>query len=346
MNRQLLARLLLEEARALGIDLDDLVATSTGVAKPITVAAWIDEIAPTFGPSTAATYRPYWRLAAGLLGDRYLAELTTGDLAAVVDAAAERARSHRPDSTGRASRETCIAALRALYSRAMDASHISTNPAAALRKPLRTTSRRRALDDRELTQLADAVRATSTDPDRDLLLIRFHLETGARRQGALSLRIRDIDTGRATLWLREKNDTEREQPASPSLVALVLAHAADRGGSDAGDRVFRSRQGVPITGRRYDRLFARAREGLDWDGRIPVSAHVLRHTAITRIGRIAGYPVAQAFAGHAPPSVTGRYLHASVADVATAVAALTGEDHPLAHPGRDSIRRSCADPRL
>ena len=176
MNRQLRARLLLEEARALGIDLDDLVATATGVAKPITVAAWIDEIAPTFGPSTAATYRPYWRLAAGLLGDRYLAELTTADLAAVVDAAAERARSHRPDSTGRASRETFIAALRAVYSRAMDAGHISTNPAAALRKPLRTTSRRRALDDRELTELADAVRATSTDPDRDLLLIRFHLD--------------------------------------------------------------------------------------------------------------------------------------------------------------------------
>ena len=219
MNRQLRARLLLEEARALGIDLDDLVATATGAAKPITVAAWIDEIAPTFAPSTAATYRPYWRLAAGLLGDRYLAELTTGDLAAVVDAAAERARSHRPDSTGRASRETCIAALRAVYSRAMDAGHISTNPAAALRKPLRTTSRRRALDDRELTELADAVRATSTDPDRGLLLIRFHLEAAARRQGALSLRIRDIDTGRATLFARRTTPSAsnpRRPRSSPS----------------------------------------------------------------------------------------------------------------------------------
>ena len=111
------------------------------------------------------------------------------------------------------------------------------------------------------------------------------------------------------------------------------------------DAVFRNRRGEPITGRHYDRLFARARDVLGWDDRTPVSAHVLRHTAITRIGRIAGYPVAQAFAGHAPPSVTGRYLHASLADVATAVAALTGEDHPLAHPGRDGPWRSCADPR-
>ena len=128
MNRQLRARLLLEEARALGLDVDDLVAAATGDAKPITVAAWIDEIAATFTPATTATYRPYWRLTARLLGDRYLAELTPADLAVVVDVAAERARLHRPDSTGRASRETCIAALRALYARAVDAGHLTANP--------------------------------------------------------------------------------------------------------------------------------------------------------------------------------------------------------------------------
>lgn len=345
MNRQLRARLLLEEARALGLDVADLVAAATGAPQPVTVKAWIDEIAPTFTPATAATYRPYWRLTVRLLEDRYLAELTAADLAVVVDVAAERARSHRPDSTGRASRETCIAALRALYARAVDAGHLTVNPAAALRKPLRTTSRRRALDDDELTALADAVRATSADPDLDLLLTRFHLETGARRQGALNLRRRDIDTHRATVWLREKNDTEREQPVSPSLIALLVAHAADRGGNCAGDAVLRNRRGEPTTGRHYERLFAQARDVLGWDDRTPVSAHVLRHTAITRIGRIAGHPVAQAFAGHAPPTMTGRYLHATLADVATAVAALTGEAHLLAHPNRDSFRRSCTDRR-
>jgi integrase len=44
----------------------------------------------------------------------------------------------------------------------------------------------------------------------------------------------------------------------------------------------------------------------DADGAAPLTAHVLRHTAVTRVGRIAGHPVAQAFAGHAPPTVTGR----------------------------------------
>jgi integrase len=72
--------------------------------------------------------------------------------------------------------------------------------------------------------------------------------------------------------------------------------------------------------------------------RTPVSAHVLRHTAITAVGRLAVYPVAQAFAGHAPPSVTGRYLHATLAEVAAAVATLTGETHTLADGQR---RRRC-----
>lgn len=62
MNRQLRARIVLEEARALGIDIDDLICAATGNTKPITVAAWIDEIAPAFGSATARTYRPYWRI--------------------------------------------------------------------------------------------------------------------------------------------------------------------------------------------------------------------------------------------------------------------------------------------
>jgi integrase len=85
-----------------------------------------------------------------------------------------------------------------------------------------------------------------------------------------------------------------------------------------------------MSARRYSTISDHARACLDWADRTPVSAHVLRHTVITSVGRLAGYPVAQAFAGHAAVSVTGRYLHASLAEVAAAVATLTGEAHPLA----------------
>ena len=98
----------------------------------------------------------------------------------------------------------------------------------------------------------------------------------------------------------------------------------------AEDSVLRGRRGRPITRRRYNTVFDRARPCLPWAERTPVSAHILRHTAITAVERHAGFAVAQAFAGHSASSVTGTYTRARLAEVAAAVAASTGEAHPLA----------------
>lgn len=336
IDRALRAKVLLDEAHALGLDLAELIAAETDNPSRVpTLAAFIDAIASSFTPATARTYRPYWRLAVARLGDRRLVEISIEDLAQVVTDAVARAQGARPGSTGRASRESCVAALRALFRRAAAAGLITANPAAALTKPRRVRGRRRALDDHELTELIDAVRTTRHDPHLDLLVLRFHLESGARREGALNLRRRDLDPRRATVWLREKGDSEREQLISPSLVCLLARHVDLRASARPDEPVFRTSSGVPMSARRYSTIFDRARACLEWADRTPVSAHVLRHTAVTAVGRLAGYPVAQAFAGHAPPSVTGRYLHATLAEVATAVATLTGEDHPLTdHQGR------------
>jgi hypothetical protein len=192
---------MLEEARVLGLDLADLIAADTIAATQLpTVSSYLETIAPTFTTATAATYRPYWRLTSAHLGDRRLTDVTVTDLVAVVDDAAARAKRRRPGSTGRATRESCVAAMRAVFRRAADAGLITVNLAAALAKPRRTRSRRRALDDQELGELINAVRTTSNDPD--LLVLRFHLESGARREGALNLRHRDLDAKR--VWLREK----------------------------------------------------------------------------------------------------------------------------------------------
>jgi len=335
--RRLRASAVLAEARGLGVDLADLLAVA-GPADLPTVTDWVAEIDSTFTPATARTYRPYWNLAVRVLGDR-LAEVTTVDLATVVRSAGERARTSHPEGSGRSAEETCVAALRALCARAIAAGHLTTDPAAALAKPRRSRSRRRALDDHEIANLADAVRLTSRDPDVDLLIIRFHLETGARRQGALSLRLRDVDPRRSTVWLREKHGDHREQPASPSLVAaLGRLHRQRTTGDGSVTRMFLGPTGSSITARHYDTLFARVRSALRWDARTPVSAHVLRHTAITNVARLAGYAVAQTFAGHTPPTVTGRYIHATLAEVAAAVAALTDEPHPLAVHGAQRPR--------
>jgi integrase/recombinase XerC len=235
------ARLVLQEAQALGLDIVDLIAAADQVPDVPTVAAFLASIEPTFTRATASTYRPFWRLAVDLHGDRRLADLGITELQAVVDAAVARARRNRPGSTGRASTETCIAALRALFRRAAASGLVTANPAASLTKPRRARPRRRALDVLEQTELIDAVRATSPDPGLHLLLVRFHLETGARRSGALALRRVDLDERRSTVWLVEKGGS-REQQVSPSLLAALQRH-----GTDLADGVFHRRDGQAIT---------------------------------------------------------------------------------------------------
>lgn len=244
--------------------------------------------------------------------------------------AVERVRRNRPGTDGRSARENYIGALRALFARAERAGLVAKSPAADLEKPRRLPNRRRALEDHELREVIDAVRTTSHDPDLDLLLIRFHLESGARREGALNLRVRDLDSRRSTLWLREKFGIEREQPISPSLLRALEHHTSTRAAVAAENSVLRGRSGRPITRRRYNTVFDRARPCLPWAERTPVSAHILRYTAITAVERHAGFAVAQAFAGHSASSITGTYTRARIVEVAAAVAALTGEAHPLA----------------
>ena len=68
-----------------------------------------------------------------------------------------------------------------------------------------------------------------------------------------------------------------------------------------------------------------------------VSTHWIRHTILTWVERRFGFAVAQAYAGHNDAAhgaramgATGTYVRARLPEVATALSALTGEQHPLA----------------
>jgi hypothetical protein len=67
-----------------------------------------------------------------------------------------------------------------------------------------------------------------------------------------------------------------------------------------------------------------------------ISTHWIRHTTLTWVERNFGYAVARAYAGHAEggsdAGATSTYVRASLCEVAAALAALTGEPHPLAEP--------------
>ncbi|SFT04873.1 MULTISPECIES: hypothetical protein [Saccharopolyspora] len=65
-----------------------------------------------------------------------------------------------------------------------------------------------------------------------------------------------------------------------------------------------------------------------------VSTHWLRHTTLTWVERNHGYAIARAYAGHTTTNsdtgTTAAYTRAGMTEIATALATLTGEPHPLA----------------
>src|SRR6266581_3447896 len=154
----------------------------------------------------------------------------------------------------------------------------------------------------------------------------------SRRGGALALRPADLDPEQCLILLREKGETVRCQPVSPTLMAALLGHAAERHAPPDG-HLLRYRTGRPITSRRYDHLWDRLGRYLPWVRAQQISMHWIRHTTLTWVERNFGYAVAKAYAGHtdgAEAGATSTYVRASLSEVAAALAALTGEPHPLA----------------
>jgi integrase len=116
-------------------------------------------------------------------------------------------------------------------------------------------------------------------------------------------------------------------------MARLLQHAEERHAPRAG-QLLRYADGQPITSRRYDHLWTRIGRQLPWVATQQISMHWIRHTTLTWVERNFGYSVAHAYAGHTDgggdTGATSTYVRASICEVAAALAALTGEPHPLA----------------
>jgi site-specific recombinase XerD len=320
----------------LGLDLN--VLTTLGHAAPAipTFTAYLPRVRAAASPATLHTYNSYWDRMEHQWGPRQLDEITATDVEALLRtliACAVRRRNHR---AGRNTGENFICAARALYNRATADGLIdpTTSPAHRVAKPRRLPSTRRALTENELTQIYAAARTSGNDVVLDTLLLRLHVETAARRGGALALHLADLDTQLCLLLLREKGGTVRWQPISPSLTQALAEHATCRGTVLPTDTLLRYRDGQPLTYRRYDHLWHRLGNELPWVATQGVSTHWLRHTTLTWVERHFGYGIARSYAGHTDSTgaATTTYIKASVQDVATALVAMTGEAHPLAHP--------------
>ena len=184
-----------------------------------------------------------------------------------------------------------------------------------------------------LAEINQIAATTGDDPELDTLLLRLHTETACRRGGALALRPADLDPDQCLILLREKGETVRWQPVSPTLMGRLIEHGRERH-APADGQLLRYADGHPITSRRYDHLWVRIGRQLPWVCTQQISTHWIRHTTLTWVERNFGYAVARAYAGHTDTGgdvgATSTYVRASLSEVAAALAALTGEPHPLA----------------
>jgi integrase/recombinase XerC len=245
-----------------------------------TFAEYVPVVAATLTGSTLRAYSSYWKRTIAQWGGRRLDEPTPSEvkqLAVYVKANAVQRRNSRG---GHNAEENLISALRCLYRHAVDDGLIDEkdNPASKVPKPRRLPSTRRALDDARLAEINQVAATTGDAPELDTLILRLHTETACRRGGALALRPRDLDVAQCLVLLREKGETFRWQPVSPTLMAALVQHAEERH-APPSERLLRYQNGRKITDRRYDHLWVRLGRELPWVRTQGISTHWLRHAA-------------------------------------------------------------------
>jgi integrase len=330
------ARILLSR---LGLRAEDLLDAAVRRPTAPTFRDYIPIVAAGVRPGTRRVYSSYWNRIDKHWGERRIDEPTPSQIRQfLVDMQSELV-IRRSGRGGHSATEHMIAALRCLYRRAEEDGLITPadNPAKKVEKPRRPPSTRRAVADTRLAEIVQIAATTGDDPALDALILRLHIETGCRRGGALALRPNDLDPDQCLITLREKGDTTRSQPVSPTLMSQLLVHAKERGATTApGGPLLRYRSGQRITRRRYDYLWTRLGQHLPWVAAQGISTHWLRHTTLTWVERNFGYAVARAYAGHNDrgnsAGTTTTYVRADLEEIAAALAALTGEPHPLAPP--------------
>jgi integrase/recombinase XerC len=325
--------------KSMGLSPADLTAAPRDRAAVPTFADYVPIVSAQVTDGTRKAYGSYWNRVVDKWGGKHLDEPTPSEIKQFAKEIKENAVHRRNGRGGRSAVENFIAALRCLYNRAEDDGLISKkdNPASKVEKPRRLPSTRRAIADTRLAEINQVAATTGDDPELDALMLRLHTETACRRGGALALRPADLDGEQCLVLLREKGETVRWQPVSPTLMAALARHAAERHAPPDG-RLLRYRDGRPVTYRRYDGLWVRIGRHLPWVRTQQISTHWLRHTTLTWVERNFGFAVAHAYAGHTDGagdtgSATSTYVRATLTEVATALAALTGEPHPLAEPG-------------
>ena len=229
-SRQAVVEAALVLLERMGLSPADLTAVPQHRPPMPTFAAYIPVVSAAVSAGTRRAYGSYWNRVIEHWGGRRLDEPTPSEIRQLMAHVKTHVVARRNARGGRSAEEHLVAALRCLYQRAVDDGLIpeADNPARKVAKPRRLPTTRRALPDTRLAEINEAAAATGDDSELDTLLLRLHTETACRRGGALALRPQDLDADQCLILLREKGETVRWQPVSPTLMGRLIEHARDR----------------------------------------------------------------------------------------------------------------------
>lgn len=275
-------------------------------------------VAAAVSEGTRRVYGSYWNRIEQHWGHRQLDEPSPTEIKHLVEHIKNNVVTRRNARGGRSAAEHLIAALRCLYHHAENDQLIipGGNPATKVPKPRRLPSTRHAVADTRLALINHVAATTGNDPALDCLLLRLHTETACRRGGALALRPQDLDPDQCLIFLREKGETVRRQPVSPTLATHLQHNTTPRPATHPTTsctrsvrQILRYTNGRPLTTRRYDRPWQRICRHLPRVATQGISNHWLRHTTLTWVECNFGYAIARADAGHATTSRQQRHNH-------------------------------------
>jgi site-specific recombinase XerD len=283
-SRQAVVEAALVLLERMGLSAADLAAVPhpQGRPKVPTFADYVPVVSAAVSAGTRRAYGSYWNRVIEHWASRRLDEPTPSEIRQLMAYVKTHVVARRNARGGRSAEEHLVAALRCLYQQAVDDGLIAEadNPARKVAKPRRLPTTRRALPDTRLAEINAAAAATGDDPELDTLILRLHTETACRRGGALALRPQDLDADQCLILLREKGETVRWQPVSPTLMGRLVEHARERH-APPGGQLLRYANGRPITSRRYDHLWTRLGRQLPWVRTQQISSHWIRHTTLT-----------------------------------------------------------------
>ena len=229
-SRQAVVEAALVLLERMGLSPADLAAVPPHRQPVPTFAEYVPVVSAAVSAGTRRAYGSYWIRVLEHWGDRHLDEPTPSEIRQLMAYVKTHVVARRNARGGRSAEEHLVASLRCLYRRAVDDGLIAEadNPARKVAKPRRLPTTRRALPDTRLAEINEVAARTGDDPELDTLLLRLHTETACRRGGALALRPRDLDPEQCLVLLREKGETVRWQPVSPTLMGRLVEHGRER----------------------------------------------------------------------------------------------------------------------